>query len=158
MRTIAVLGATGSIGASALDVIARHPERFRVGVLSAHRNVEALALLCERFRPSWAVIADPALEGALARRLAAAGLSTGTAAGPEALEQAAAGVLCDTVIAAIVGAAGLGSTLAAARAGKRLLLANKESAVCAGPLLRAALAAGGGDLLPVDSEHNALFQ
>ncbi|MDE1958996.1 MAG: 1-deoxy-D-xylulose-5-phosphate reductoisomerase [Xanthomonadaceae bacterium] len=158
MRTIAVLGATGSIGASALDVIARHPERFRVGVLSAHRNVEALALLCERFRPPWAVIADPALEGALARRLAAAGLSTGTAAGPEALEQAAAGVLCDTVIAAIVGAAGLGSTLAAARAGKRLLLANKESAVCAGPLLRAALAAGGGDLLPVDSEHNALFQ
>jgi 1-deoxy-D-xylulose-5-phosphate reductoisomerase len=158
MRTIAVLGATGSIGASALDVIARHPGRFRVGVLSAHRNVESLAVLCERFRPQLAVIADPALEGALARRLAAAGLSTGTAAGPAALEQAAAGTLCDTVIAAIVGAAGLGSTLAAARAGKRLLLANKESAVCAGPLLRAALAAGGGDLLPVDSEHNALFQ
>ena len=158
MRTIAVLGATGSIGASALDVIARHPGRYRVGVLSAHRNVEALAALCERFRPQLAVIADPTLEGALARRLAMAGLPTGTAAGPAALEQAAAGSLCDTVIAAIVGAAGLGSTLAAARAGKRLLLANKESAVCAGPLLRAALAAGGGDLLPVDSEHNALFQ
>ena len=158
MRTIAVLGATGSIGASALDVIARHPGRYRVGVLSAYRNVEALAALCERFRPHLAVIADPTLEGALARRLAMAGLPTDTAAGPVALEQAASGTLCDTVIAAIVGAAGLGSTLAAARAGKRLLLANKESAVCAGPLLRAALAVGGGDLLPVDSEHNALFQ
>ncbi|HVB84834.1 MAG TPA: 1-deoxy-D-xylulose-5-phosphate reductoisomerase [Rhodanobacteraceae bacterium] len=158
MRQIAVLGATGSIGASALDVIARHPGRFRVSVLSAHRDVDALVALCERFRPELAVIADPALEGTLARRLATAGMTTVTATGPAALEQAAGGALCDTVVAAIVGAAGLGSTLAAARAGKRLLLANKESAVCAGPLLRAALDAGGGPLLPVDSEHNALFQ
>lgn len=158
MKRVAVLGATGSIGASALDVIARHPDRFRAGVLSAHRSVNALVELCARFRPELAIIADPALEGALARRLKAAGLPTEAAAGADALTEAAAGPLCDTVLAAIVGAAGLASTLAAARAGKRLLLANKESAVMAGPLLLEALRAGGGALVPVDSEHNAIFQ
>ena len=157
-QRIAVLGATGSIGGSALDVIARHPDRYRASVLAAHRNADALAGLCARFRPDLAIIADPALQTALARRLAELGARCEIAAGPEALEQAAGGTLCDTVLAAVVGAAGLRSTLAAARAGKRLLLANKESAVCAGPLLQAALDAGGGDLLPVDSEHNALFQ
>ena len=158
MRQIAVLGATGSIGASTLDVVARHPHRFRVTALAAHRSVDALADLCLRFRPELAVIADPACEGALRARLAAAGVTCRVAAGADALVEAAAGTHCDTVVAAIVGAAGLASTLAAARAGKRLLLANKEAIVMAGPLLLAALHEGGGELLPLDSEHNAVFQ
>ncbi|MEO6968693.1 MAG: 1-deoxy-D-xylulose-5-phosphate reductoisomerase [Rhodanobacteraceae bacterium] len=158
MKRVAVLGATGSIGGSALDVIARHPDRFRASVLSANRNVAALVELCRKFLPDLAVIADPALEGELTAVLQTAGLKTIAAAGIRALENAASGGDCDIVLAAIVGAAGLGSTLAAARAGKRLLLANKESAVMAGPLLRAALREGGGELIPVDSEHNALFQ
>ena len=158
MKTVAVLGATGSIGASALDVIARHPDRFRVGVLSAHRNVDALVALCVRFAPHLAVIADATLERELRERLRIAGVATRIASGADALIEAAADPNCDTVIAAIVGAAGLESTLSAARAGKRLLLANKEAVVMAGPLLRAALDEGGGDLLPIDSEHNAVFQ
>lgn len=158
MKTVGIFGATGSIGGSALDVITRHPDRFRVGVLSAHRNVDALVELCLRHRPQLAVIAEPALEGTLAAALKTAGSHTVAAAGAQALEQAAAGTHCDIVLAAIVGAAGLRSTLAAARAGKKLLLANKESAVMAGPLLREALREGGGELIPVDSEHNALFQ
>jgi 1-deoxy-D-xylulose-5-phosphate reductoisomerase len=158
MKTIAVLGATGSIGASALDVVARHPDRFRVGALAAHRNVAALAELCTRFKPALAVIADASLEAELRDRLQSAKLATRVAAGASALIEAATEPSCDTVVAAIVGAAGLESTLAAARAGKRLLLANKEAVVMAGPLLRAALDAGGGELLPIDSEHNAVFQ
>ena len=158
IRNVAVLGATGSIGGNTLDVIARHPQRFRASVLTAHRQVEALVALCVRHRPALAVIADPALEGELARRLAAAGVRCDVASGPAAIAAAAASSLCDTVVAAIVGAAGLASTLAAARAGKRLLLANKESIVMAGPLLLEAVAVGGGALIPVDSEHNALFQ
>ena len=158
MKRVAVLGATGSIGGNTLDVIARHPERFRATVLTAHRQVEALAALCARHRPELAVIADPALEAELARQLAAAGVHCEVASGATALTIAAAGNLCDTVVAAIVGAAGLESTLAAARAGKRLLLANKESIVMAGPLLLQAVDEGGGALIPVDSEHNALFQ
>ncbi|MFK2877109.1 1-deoxy-D-xylulose-5-phosphate reductoisomerase [Rhodanobacter hydrolyticus] len=158
MKKVAVLGATGSIGASTLDVIARHPDRFRASILSAHSNVAALAELCERFRPDLAVIADSTLEGELARRLAAAGVRCTVASGHHALTAATAGTSCDIVVAAIVGAAGLDSTLAAARAGKRLLLANKESIVLGGPLLLEALRAGGGELIPVDSEHNAIFQ
>ncbi|QNK02423.1 1-deoxy-D-xylulose-5-phosphate reductoisomerase [Dyella telluris] len=158
LRQVAVLGATGSIGGSTLDVIARHPDRFRATVLTAHSNVAALAELCTRFRPELAVIADPALEAELARRLAAAGVRCDIASGHDAITQAVSGTLCDTVVAAIVGAAGLDSTLAAARTGKRLLLANKESIVMAGALLLEALAAGGGELIPVDSEHNAIFQ
>ena len=158
MRTLALLGATGSIGASALDVVARHPDRFRIGALAAHRNVDALVELCRRFRPALAVIADPAGAAELRARLAAAQVDCRVEAGPEALIEAAVDARCDTVVAAIVGAAGLESTLAAARAGKRLLLANKEAVVMAGPLLLAALAAGGGELLPIDSEHNAMFQ
>jgi 1-deoxy-D-xylulose-5-phosphate reductoisomerase len=156
MRRLAILGATGSIGASTLDVVARHPERFQVTALAAHRSVDALAQLCLRFRPQLAVIADPACEAALRERLAGSGCHI--AAGPQALLEAAAGAHCDTVVAAIVGAAGLESTLAAARAGKRLLLANKEAIVMAGGLLAAALQDGGGELLPLDSEHNAIFQ
>ncbi|MBS0514835.1 MAG: 1-deoxy-D-xylulose-5-phosphate reductoisomerase [Proteobacteria bacterium] len=158
MRRVAVLGATGSIGASALDVIARHPERFRASVLAAHRKVDELVALCVRFRPDLAVIADAALETSLRDKLAAAGLSTRAAAGTAALSEAAASESCDSVVAAIVGAAGLESTLAAARAGKRLLLANKESVVMAGPLLLDAIRDGGGELIPIDSEHNAIFQ
>ena len=158
MHTVAVLGATGSIGGNTLDVIARHPERFRATVLTAHRHVEALVTLCAQHRPELAVIADPALEGELSRRLLAAGVHCKVASGPTALTAAAAGNLCDTVVAAIVGAAGLESTLAAARAGKRLLLANKESIVMAGPLLLEAVATGGCTLIPVDSEHSAIFQ
>ncbi|HEY9132757.1 MAG TPA: 1-deoxy-D-xylulose-5-phosphate reductoisomerase [Dyella sp.] len=158
VRKIAVLGATGSIGGSTLDVIARHPDRFRATVLTAQRNVDGLAALCATHRPELAVIADPALEGQLAQRLRAAGVHCEVASGHDALTAAAAGPLCDTVVAAIVGAAGLDSSLAAARSGKRLLLANKESIVMAGELLLRALAEGGGELIPVDSEHNAIFQ
>jgi len=158
MRSIALLGATGSIGASALDVVARHPQRFRVTALAAHRKVDELVALCARFRPPLAVIADAQLTGTLRDKLAAAGLATRALGGSEGLREAASGGGCDTVIAAIVGAAGLESTLAAARAGKRLLLANKEAVVMAGPLLQEALSAGGGELIPIDSEHNAIYQ
>jgi len=158
MKQVAILGATGSIGASALDVIARHPQRFRANVLAAHRSVDALVALCARFKPELAIIADPAFEAALREKLRSAGLPTRVASGSAALTEAASGDLCDTVVAAIVGAAGLESTLAAARAGKRLLLANKEAVVMAGPLLLDALRAGGGPIIPIDSEHNAIFQ
>lgn len=158
MMRVALLGATGSIGASTLDVVARHPQEFRASVLSAHRNVDALVELCRRFRPDLAIISDPALEIDLVQRLRAAQVDSRVLAGPGALVEAAAGNHADCVVAAIVGAAGLESTLAAARAGKRLLLANKESVVMAGDLLKAALNEGGGELLPVDSEHNAVFQ
>lgn len=158
MRTLAVLGATGSIGASTLDVVARHTDRFRVGVLAAHRKVAELADLCARFRPQLTVIADPAGADELRARLRATGTHCRVEAGPQALIEAASGSHCDTVVAAIVGAAGLPSTLAAARAGKRLLLANKEAVVMAGSLLKDALRTGGGELLPLDSEHNAVFQ
>ena len=132
MKKVAVLGATGSIGGNTLDVIARHPQRFRASVLTANRQVAALAELCVRHQPDLAVIADPALEAELSRRLAAAGVRCEVASGHQAITDAAAGTLCDTVVAAIVGAAGLDSTLAAAQAGKHLLLANKESIVMAG--------------------------
>ncbi|MGA9341519.1 MAG: 1-deoxy-D-xylulose-5-phosphate reductoisomerase [Rhodanobacteraceae bacterium] len=158
MKRIAILGATGSIGASTLDVIARHPQRFRASVLAAHRNVAELATACKRFRPEIAVIADTACEDPLRARLKEIGVTCRVMAGADALVDIATGDACDTVVAGIVGAAGLASTLAAARSGKRLLLANKEAIVMAGPLMLAALATGGGDLLPIDSEHNAVFQ
>jgi 1-deoxy-D-xylulose-5-phosphate reductoisomerase len=158
VRQVAVFGATGSIGASALDVIARHPQRFRASVLTANRNVDALVDLCRRFAPDVAVIGDADAAPRLRERLASAGLSTRAAGGDAALRDAAADATSDTVIAAIVGAAGLESTLAAAHAGKRLLLANKESVVMAGALLTDALRHGGGELIPIDSEHNAVFQ
>ncbi|MBS0212259.1 MAG: 1-deoxy-D-xylulose-5-phosphate reductoisomerase [Proteobacteria bacterium] len=153
-----MLGATGSIGASALDVIARHPERFTASVLSANARVEDLIALCRRHRPAHAVIVQPERYADLRDGLAAAGLPTRAHAGPEALAALAAGPDCDTVIAAIVGAAGMASTLAAARAGKRLLLANKESVVLAGDLLMSAVREHAAELIPIDSEHNAIFQ
>jgi 1-deoxy-D-xylulose-5-phosphate reductoisomerase len=155
---VAVLGATGSIGGSALDVIARHPDRLRPSVLAAGRNVEALLTLCRQHRPDHAVIADEAGYSALRDGLRAAGLDTVAHAGTAAIDALAADADCDTVVAAVVGAAGLSSTLAAARAGKRLLLANKESLVLAGDLLMAAARDGGGTIVPIDSEHNAIFQ
>ncbi len=158
LKTIALLGATGSIGGSTLDVVARHPGRFRIGALSAHSRVDELLALCARFRPDAAVVADPAGYGALRDGLQALGLPTRALAGPAALDEVAADPANDTVVAAIVGAAGVASTLAAARAGKRLLLANKESVVLAGDLLMQAAREGGATLLPVDSEHNAIFQ
>jgi len=158
MQSVAVLGATGSIGTSALDVIARHPGRLRASVLAAGRNVDALLDLCRTHRPDHAAIADPESYAALRDGLAAAGLRTQAHAGMDAITDLAAGDACQTVVAAIVGAAGLDSTLAAARAGKRLLLANKESLVLAGELLMAAARDGGACIVPIDSEHNAIFQ
>ena len=158
VREVAVLGATGSIGTSALDVIARHPGRLRAAVLAAGSNVAALIELCVLHRPRHAVIADSTLYPALRDGLRAAGLATQAHAGDDALVSLVASDACDTVVAAIVGAAGLESTLAAAHAGKRLLLANKESLVLAGELLMAAAHAGGATIVPIDSEHNAIFQ
>jgi 1-deoxy-D-xylulose-5-phosphate reductoisomerase len=158
VKNVAVLGATGSIGASTLDVIARHPQRFRASVLSANADVAGLVALCQRFRPDVAIIAEPSQHAALREGLARSQLSTQALAGPQALVDVVASSVCDTVVAAIVGAAGLGSTLAAAQSGKRLLLANKESIVVAGALLMAAIRESGAELLPIDSEHNAIFQ
>ena len=158
MQRVAVFGATGSIGASALDVIARHPERMRASVLAAGSKVDALLALCRAHRPQHAVIADAAGFAALRDGLREAGLDTQAHAGVAALDALAAGDACDSVVAAIVGAAGLSSTLAAAHAGKRLLLANKESLVLAGELLMQAAHAAGATIVPIDSEHNAVFQ
>lgn len=158
VRTVAIFGATGSIGTSALDVIARHPGRFRASVLSANEDVAGLIALCARFAPDIAIIASEAHYAALRDGLAQAGVATRAMAGTQALADMAGSDACDTVVAAIVGAAGLGSTLAAAKAGKRILLANKESIVVAGALLMRAVAQSGAELLPVDSEHNAIYQ
>ncbi len=157
-RRVAVFGATGSIGASALDVIARHPDRYRASVLAAGRQVEALVALCVQHRPDHAVIADDTLFAALRDGLRDAGLPTQAHAGAAALDQLAASAECDTLVAAIVGAAGLSSTLAAAAAGKRILLANKESLVLAGELLMRQAASAGAEIIPIDSEHSAIFQ
>jgi 1-deoxy-D-xylulose-5-phosphate reductoisomerase len=158
MRTITLLGATGSIGSSALDVIARHPDRYRVHALTAQSSVDALADLALRFRPALVVIGDATLEPALRAALRERGAAAEPRAGAAALAEVAQAPEVDTVLASIVGSAGLVPTLAAAHAGKRLLLANKEAIVCAGGLLMAALRASGGELLPVDSEHNAIHQ
>lgn len=158
MTRVAVFGATGSIGTSALDVIARHPDRLRAEVLVAGRNVDALVALCRRHRPAHAAVADASAYAALRDGLRAAGLDTEAHAGMAAIDALAADAGTDTVVAAIVGAAGLSSTLAAARAGKRLLLANKESLVLAGDLLMAAVRDHGATIVPIDSEHNAIFQ
>ncbi|KAF1715704.1 1-deoxy-D-xylulose-5-phosphate reductoisomerase [Pseudoxanthomonas sangjuensis] len=158
LREVAVLGAPGSIGASALDVIARHPGRLRASVLAAGSNVDALLALCAAHRPAHAVISDENRFVALRDGLRAAGLDTQAHAGGRALDELVSGDACESVVAAIVGAAGLSSTLAAARAGKRLLLANKESLVLAGELLVAAAHAANAEIVPVDSEHNAVFQ
>jgi 1-deoxy-D-xylulose-5-phosphate reductoisomerase len=158
MKGLAILGATGSIGVSTLDVVARNPGHFSVRALTGCHNWALLLQQCRRFRPAVAVLADPEAAARLAAAVAAEGLDVQVEAGAEALAHAAARADVDFVMAAIVGAAGLLPTLAAARAGKRVLLANKEAVVMAGGLLTAALAESGGVLVPIDSEHNALFQ
>jgi 1-deoxy-D-xylulose-5-phosphate reductoisomerase len=158
MKRVAVLGSTGSIGLSTLDVLGRHPQRFAVAALAARRDHERLFTQCLAHRPAWAVLEHPAAARTLERALQAAGSPTRVACGPEAAVQLAAGDEVDVVMAAIVGAAGLPSTLAAAAAGKRVLIANKEPLVMAGPLLLAAARRGGATLVPIDSEHNAIFQ
>jgi 1-deoxy-D-xylulose-5-phosphate reductoisomerase len=158
MIGVAVLGSTGSIGESTLDVLRRHPDRFQVVALSAQRNVERLFAQCMEFVPAHAVIADETLAAALQQRLQQAGIRSQVLAGAAAMEHVAALPEVDYVMAAIVGAAGLRSTLAAAEAGKRLLIANKEALVMAGPLVLAAAARSGATIIPIDSEHNAIFQ
>ena len=153
---IAVLGATGSIGASTLDVVAAHPDRYRVFALSAHGSADALLELCRSHQPRFAVLSGMAHERSVRGRFQELGVEV--LFGPEALEQVVTHPECHAVMAAIVGGAGLRSTLAAAGAGKRLLLANKEALVMAGPLVMRAARESGAVLLPVDSEHNAVFQ
>jgi len=157
-RRICVLGATGSIGDAALDVIARHPGRFAVAALTAQHRWEKLAELCLRFRPDIAALSDAGAAPRLASALAAMRLPTRVVAGEAGLIEAATLPDVDTVLAAIVGAAGLRSTLAAALAGKRILLANKEAIVIGGAAFMRAVEQGGAELLPIDSEHNAIFQ
>ncbi len=156
MIGVTILGATGSIGASTLDVVGQHPDRFHVVALTANRDAAALARLCARWRPRYAVLAEPA--GALALERLLAGSATRVLSGIEGLERVASLPETDYVMAAIVGAAGLLPTIAAARAGKRVLLANKEALVMSGPLFMQAVRDGGAELLPIDSEHNAIFQ
>jgi 1-deoxy-D-xylulose-5-phosphate reductoisomerase len=158
LRTLTVLGATGSIGASTLDVVARHPDRFRVAALTANTGVPAMLDACRRFRPRYAVMVDPAAAEALRSALRGAGVETEVLAGASALDTVAALPEVDTVMAAIVGGAGLSATLCAARAGKRVLLANKEALVMAGALFMRAIRDSGATLLPIDSEHNAILQ
>jgi 1-deoxy-D-xylulose-5-phosphate reductoisomerase len=161
MRTrqrVAILGSTGSIGASTLDVLGRHPDRFELVALAAGRNLERLVAQCERHQPRYATIADPDAAVRLRRELSTRAPEVEVVQGPQALESIASGEHVDTVMAAIVGAAGLPATLAAARAGKRVLLANKEALVMSGALFMQAVEEGGATLLPVDSEHSALLQ
>ena len=158
MQRVAVLGSTGSIGANTLDVIARHPDRFEVVALTAHTQVDTLLAQCERFRPRVAVVADSALARQLEQKIKQKGLHVHVDSGPLAIENVASDAAVDIVMAAIVGAAGLAPCLAAARAGKRLLLANKEALVVGGEVFLRAVRAGGATLLPIDSEHSAIFQ
>jgi 1-deoxy-D-xylulose-5-phosphate reductoisomerase len=156
MQSITILGSTGSIGVSTLDVLARHPERYRVYALSAHTRVAELAAQCLQFQPEVAVVGSAQAAQQLEGLLREHGVKTRVSYGPAALCQIAA--TSDMVMAAIVGAAGLAPTLAAARAGKKVLLANKEALVMSGALFMDAVAQNGATLLPIDSEHNAIFQ
>ena len=157
-RRIAILGSTGSIGVSTLDVIARHPDRYRVTALAAHRQWEKLRDQCLQFRPRVAALLDEPSADALRAALAAAGSDTEVWSGADGVARIAALDDADTVVAAIVGAAGLASTLEAARHGKRILLANKETLVLAGDWFMRVAREHGAVVLPVDSEHNAIFQ
>ncbi len=158
MRQISILGSTGSIGLSTLDVIRAHPELFKVFALTASKQVELLAQQCIEFSPALAVIGDAQGAARLTALLLITNSRTQVLYGPDALVNAVTDSGCDTVMAAIVGAAGLVPTLAAAKAGKRVLLANKEALVMSGHLFMQAMKSGGGELLPIDSEHNAIFQ
>ncbi|MDR0716017.1 MAG: 1-deoxy-D-xylulose-5-phosphate reductoisomerase [Azoarcus sp.] len=158
IQNVVILGATGSVGASALDVISRNPERYSVFALTAHHQVERLARLCLRHSPRYAVIADEAAANHLRRLLRAAFSTTEVLCGAQGLCEVARAPAAGTVLAAIVGAAGLEPALAAVRAGKKVLLANKEALVVSGQLFMDAVESSGACLLPIDSEHNAIFQ
>ena len=158
MKGLCILGATGSIGVSTLDVVARHPGRYRVVALTGHRRIEDLYHQCLTHRPAYAVTGSADDATALRRRLREAGLDTEVLHGQEGLTAVATLPEVDYVMAAIVGAAGLLPTLAAARAGKRILLANKEALVVSGPVFMDAVRTANAELLPIDSEHNAIFQ
>jgi 1-deoxy-D-xylulose-5-phosphate reductoisomerase len=158
MQRLVVLGSTGSVGANTLSVAALHPTRFEIVALTAHAKADLLIEQCRRFRPRYAAMVDESAAIELRARLQAESLPTKVLAGPGALVEVATLAEVDTVMAAIVGAAGLPATLAAARAGKRVLLANKEAMVMAGRLFREATRTGNGRLLPIDSEHNAILQ
>lgn len=155
---ITVLGATGSIGSSTLDVIARHPEKYRVYALTGHSRLDELFELAQKFSPKVIVVADEIACQQVTARLAGAQLNIQVLFGQCGLEQVASAEPVDMVMASIVGAAGLVPTLAAAKAGKRVLLANKEALVMAGPLFMKAIEDNNAELLPIDSEHNAIFQ
>lgn len=157
-QRLAVLGSTGSIGASTLDVAARHPDRIEVVALTAATQVDKLLAQCERFRPRVAAMASAPHAAQLAEKIRQKGLDVRVDTAPAAIENIASSAEVDTVMAAIVGAAGLAPCLAAARAGKRLLLANKEALVVGGSLFMRAVREGGATLLPIDSEHSAIFQ
>ncbi len=158
MQSLTILGATGSIGVSTLDVVARHPDRYRIFALTGQTRIELLAEQCAQFHPQVAVVVDADAAARLQKLIHDRGLKTEVVYGEQALCDVARAEACDTVMAAIVGAAGLRPSLAAARAGKKLLLANKEALVISGQLFMDAVAASGSTLLPIDSEHNAIFQ
>ena len=158
VQNLTILGSTGSIGVSTLDVIRRHPQRYRVVALCAHSQIDRLFEQCLEFRPRYAVVKDTELAADLKIRLQAAECPTSVEYGPEALVRMASLQEVDTVMAAIVGAAGLSPALAAAVSGKKILLANKEALVMAGPVFMRAVRQNRATLLPIDSEHNAIFQ
>lgn len=158
MQHITVLGSTGSIGTSTLDVVARHPDKFKVFALTAATQVDAMLGQVARFSPAFAVMADPQCALLLAERVLAEGFATKVLSGPKGLIDVACDERVESVMAAIVGAAGLPPCMAAARAGKKLMLANKEALVVGGRCFMAAVAQGGAVLLPIDSEHSAIFQ
>jgi 1-deoxy-D-xylulose-5-phosphate reductoisomerase len=157
-QRVCILGATGSVGTSTLDVLGRHPERFEVFALTAHSRMDELLKQCLQWRPRFAAVPTEAQASALREQFKAAGLRTEVLSGAQALCDLAAHPEVDSVMAAIVGAAGLPPCLAAAKAGKRLLLANKEALVVGGALFMNAVRSGGATLLPIDSEHSAIFQ
>jgi 1-deoxy-D-xylulose-5-phosphate reductoisomerase len=158
MQRITILGSTGSIGTSTLDVVARHPDRFKIVALTANSQVDLLFQQCRQFKPRYAVVLEEIAATELRRQVRDAGLNTEVLCGMAALEQVVVLPEVDAVMAAIVGAAGLRPTLAAAHAGKKILLANKETLVMAGNVFMDAVRASGAMLLPIDSEHNAIFQ
>ena len=158
MQSLTILGATGSIGVSTLDVVARHPDRYRVFALTGQTRVDLLATQCAQFHPEVAVVGSAEAAAQLQALIKRDGLGTEVLFGEQALCEVASSASCDTVMAAIVGAAGLRPSLAAAYAGKKLLLANKEALVISGQLFMDAVASSGAVLLPIDSEHNAIFQ
>ncbi len=158
MEVVTILGSTGSIGVSTLDVLARHPDKYRVYALAANKSVDRLFEQCQQFKPEVAVMLDPHAASRLASKLKEAKVSIEVLTGPQALEEVASADIVDYVVAGIVGAAGLLPTLAAAKAAKRILLANKEALVMSGELFMNEVERNGATILPVDSEHNAVWQ